>query len=55
MTFEARDKAAKICPEDPAKPEKDDLYVNVIKNLVRKYSAIPKGKWIETVLTDERN
>ncbi|XP_055346923.1 uncharacterized protein LOC129594306 [Paramacrobiotus metropolitanus] len=42
MTFEARDKAAKICPEDPLKPVKDDLYVNVIKNIVRKYSALPK-------------
>ena len=46
MTFEARDKAAKICPEDPLKgPGADELCVSVIKSLVRKYSSIhiPKG------------
>ena len=44
MTFEARDKAAKICPEDPPKKFKDELCVNVLKNLVRKYSGVPKSK-----------
>lgn len=46
MTFEARDKAAKICPEDPPKLVKEDTYVNVIKTIVRKYSSIPKGETV---------
>jgi hypothetical protein len=54
MTFEARDKAAKICPEDPPKPSKDELCVNVIKNLVRKYSGVPKSKWTTTVVEEFR-
>ncbi|GAV06115.1 hypothetical protein RvY_16147 [Ramazzottius varieornatus] len=42
MTFEARDKAAKICPEDPPPKGRgaDELCVSVIKSLVRKYSGI---------------
>ncbi len=56
MTFEARDKAAKICPEDPPKKFKDELCVNVIKNLVRKYSGVPKSKFFHvfSITLDEK-